>query len=118
MGSLARLGEMNSIPGTWAGSPWRDLALSLVSLENSPRVYTGTRVSPPRGLFIWENSIPGTRAGSPRRDLAISLASLENSPRVYMGTRASPSRRDLLSTCVDIAYPAGPGSHINARRVF
>ena len=93
MRKLTRLGEVNSIPGTRAGSPWRDLALSLVSLENrSPRVYTGTRVSPPRGLFIWENSIPGTRAGLPRRDLAVSLVSLENSPRVYMGTRASPGR--------------------------
>ena len=47
-GSLARLGEMNSIPGTRAGSPRRDLAMSLVSLENSPRVYMGTRASPGR----------------------------------------------------------------------
>ena len=38
----------DSIPGTWAGSPRRDLAMSLVSLENSPRVYMGTRASPGR----------------------------------------------------------------------
>ena len=48
MGKLARLGEINSIPGTRAGSPRRDLSISLVSLENSPRVYMGTRASLPR----------------------------------------------------------------------
>ena len=49
MGKLARLlGEMNSIPGTRAGVPRRDLAISFVSLENSPREYMGTWASPGR----------------------------------------------------------------------
>ena len=48
MEKLARLGEMNSIRGNRAGSPRRDLAISLVSLENSPRVYMGIRASPGR----------------------------------------------------------------------
>ena len=63
MGKLTGLGEMNSTPGTRAGSPRRDLAISLVSLENSPRVYMGTRASPGRrdlGMLKADLASPGS----------------------------------------------------------
>ena len=41
----------NSIPGTRIGSPRRDLAISLVSLENSPCIYMVAQVGEIRSTF-------------------------------------------------------------------